>query len=123
MPQAIEVEAQSEQRRLTLLHGQSASRCSCREFAFDDGENCFHLGSLAVELLRKMSPHLSTNSHSTAAAPLGRDDAARSEPLTNVLMVLFGVKFGVGQHQPDRRDATGRIDQPRQSLGNHTTVA
>lgn len=43
------------------------------------------------------SAHLSADSHVPASAPLGREDAARSELLANVMMVLYGVKFGVGK--------------------------
>ena len=81
MPQAIEVVGQSEQGGLTLLHGQATSRGAGGEFAFDDGEDRFHLGSLPVGLLRKPPPHLSANAHATAATTGGWNDAARPQPL------------------------------------------
>jgi len=48
-----------------------------------------------------------------AAAALGRDDAVRSDLFANVPMVLFGVKFGIGQYQANRRGFASRIDQIR----------
>ena len=111
MPQAIEVVGQSEQGGLALLHRQATSRGAGGEFAFDDGEDRFHLGSLPVGLLRKSPAHLSANAHATAATTRGWNDAARSQPFANVSMVLFGVKFGVGQHQADWRNSVGRIHQ------------
>jgi len=78
VPQAVEIEGQSQQGCLALLHWQAASRHPGREFAFDDGEDRFHLGPLPVDFLRESSPHLSADAYATAPATLGRDDAARS---------------------------------------------
>ena len=120
VPQAIEVVGQPEQGGLALLHRQATSRGTGGEFAFDDGEDRFHLGSLPVGLLRKPPPHLSANAHATVATTFGLDDAMRSQLFANVPMVLFGVKFGIGQHQANRRDPPWPHPASRADSGNRS---
>lgn len=114
MPQAVEVESQSEKQRLAGLRGQAAPWRSRREFALDDREDRLDLGALSVDASRKVPAHLSANSHAAAASSFRGDDAARSQSLTNVLVVGFGVEFGVGQQQADGRHPSRRVGQARQ---------
>src|SRR5690242_812156 len=61
MFQAVEVEGQAKEQRLTDLHGQSATGCFGGEFAFDDREHRFYFGAWSVQLARKFAVHQITD--------------------------------------------------------------
>ena len=62
MPQAIQIETQSEQQGLTFLRAQRAARRTSRELAFHRTEQALDQGSAPVEASRKGSPHLGAHS-------------------------------------------------------------
>ncbi len=87
MPQAVQIETQTEQQGLAHLHGQTATQGPRRELTFDRGGDALDQCTLAVELSRERSPHLRTHSANAPgflAAP-GRDQALCSEPLADKL--------------------------------------
>src|SRR3984893_11676863 len=112
MPQAIEIETQSEQQSLTLLRAQRAARSAGRELAFHRTEQALDQGSAPVELLRKGSPHLGAHSMDAPGflSTLGGNHALRSELLADISVIPLAVEFGVGQHQPDARLLGSRFD-------------
>jgi hypothetical protein len=52
MFQAIQIETQSEQQDLTLLHTQRTTRCTSREFPFHGREQAFDQEAAAVGFTR-----------------------------------------------------------------------
>ena len=112
MPQAIQIETQSEQQGLTLLRAQRAARRTSREFAFDRTEQALDQGSAPVDPSRKCSSHFGAHSMDAPGflSALGGDHALRPELLPDVGVILFAVEFGVGQHQPDARLLGSRLD-------------
>ncbi|HXN25188.1 MAG TPA: hypothetical protein VOA41_20835 [Candidatus Dormibacteraeota bacterium] len=75
MPQAIQIETQSEQQGLTYLHAQGATWRASRELALHRGKHALDQSAAPVELPRKRPPHLGPNSaHSPRFLPtLGGD--------------------------------------------------
>ena len=116
MPQAIQIETQAEQKSLTLLHGQRATRGASRELAFHRGEEGFDQSPAPVELTRKRSPHLCAHAVDAPGflPALGGDHTLRAELLPDVGVIPFAVELGVGQHQPDPCLLGSRLDDRRQ---------
>src|SRR6266567_207880 len=81
MPQAIQVEAQSEQRGLAHLQWERATGRTRRELARHGGEHGFDQGTAPVELSREHPPHFGTHSaHPPGFLPtLGGDHALGPE--------------------------------------------
>src|ERR1700723_2498759 len=100
MPQAVQIETQSEQQGLTLLRAQRATRRTGRELAFYRTEKALDQGSAPVEPSRKGSPHLGAYSMNAPGflSALGGDHALRPELFPDVGVIPFAVELGVGQH-------------------------
>src|ERR1700682_602774 len=105
MPQAVQIETQSEQQGLTLLRVQRATRRAGRELAFYRTEKALDQGSASVKPSRKGSPHFGAHSMDAPGflSTLGGDHAVCSELLADIGVIPFAVELGVGQHQPDAR--------------------
>ncbi len=90
MPQAIQIETQSEQQRLALLCAQRAARRAGRELAFHRTEKALDQGSAPVEPSRKCSPHLGAHSMDAPSflPAFGGDHALCPEWLSDVGMIL-----------------------------------
>src|SRR3990172_11311624 len=115
-PQAIEVVGDAEQQGLANLRCQAAPRSARRKLAFDHRENSFHLGAWPIVFLWKGPVHLvPKGSLGNAPARVGWDDTPRAQALSNVLVVGFGIEFGIPQHHSDGYASSCRIHQPRQS--------
>ena len=112
MPQAIQIETQSEQEGLALLRVQRAAGRTGRELAFHRTEQALDQGSSPVEPSRKCSPHLGAHSMNAPGflSALGRDHTLRSELLADIGVIPLAVELGVGQHQPDARLLGSRFD-------------
>jgi hypothetical protein len=112
MPQAIEVETQTEQQGLTLLRAQRAAGRTSRELALYRTEQALDQSAAAIEPSRERLPHLGTNSvHSPRFLPaFGGDHALRPQLLADIGVIPLAVEFGVGQHQPDARLLGSRLD-------------
>src|SRR5258708_38232272 len=112
MPQAVQIETQSEQQGLTLLRAQRATRRAGRELAFYRTEQALDQGSAPVEPSRKCSPHLGAHSMNTPGflSALGGDHALRPELFPDVGVIPFAVELGVGQDQPNARLLGSRLD-------------
>ena len=100
MPQAIQIETQSEQQSWTLLRVQRAARRASRELALHRTEKAFDQRSTPVEPSRKCSPHLGADSVYAPGflSALGGDHALRPQMLPDVGMIPFAGEFGVGQY-------------------------
>ena len=105
MPQAIQVETQSEQQGLALLHGQQPAGRAGREFAFHRREDALDQSTAPIKAARKCPPHFGSHpAHSPGFLPtFRRDHTLRSESLPDVGVVPLAVEFGIGQHQTDPR--------------------
>src|SRR6202165_589107 len=112
MPQAVQIETQSEQQSLTLLRVQRTAWRTSREFAFDRTEQALDQGSAAVEPLRECSPHLGAHSMNTPGflSALGGDHALRPELFPDVGVIPLAVELGVGQDQPNACLFGSRLD-------------
>ena len=100
MPQAIQIETQSEQQGLTLLRAQRVARRTGRELALHRTEQALDQRSASVEASRECSSHFGAHSMDALRflSTLGGNHTARPE-----LFPDTAVEFGVGQHQPDAR--------------------
>src|SRR6516165_5406632 len=112
MPQAIQIEAQSEQKSLAHLGAQRSTRGTSRELSFDRGKYALDQCAASIDSLRKGPPHFGTHA---AQAPsflsaFGRDHALRSKFLPNVGVISLAVELGVGQHQADGCLLRSRFD-------------
>ena len=116
MPQAIEVETQSEQQGLAHLHPERAAGRPSRELALHRREHRFDQGAAPVELSRKRPPHFGPHSaHPPGLLPtLGRDHAPGPQWAPEVGMIPLAIEFGVGQHHSDARLLGSRFAQARQ---------
>src|SRR5580693_4792131 len=123
MPQAVQIETQSEQQGLTLLRAQRATRRTGRELAFYRTEKALDQGSAPVEPSRKGSPHLGAHSMNAPGflSALGGDHALRPELFPDVGVIPFAVELGVGQHQPDARLLGSRFDDCGANSHNRST--
>ena len=103
MPQAIQIETQSEQQGLAHLHAQRAAWCTGGELSLHRREDTLDQGAASIQPSRKRPPHLSADSLDAPSlvATLGRDHALCSELPANIGMISLAVEFGVGQHQSD----------------------
>src|SRR5579862_3543796 len=112
MPQAIQIETQSEQPSLALLRAQRTARRTGRELALHRTEQALDQRSASVEALRECSSHFGAHSMNTPGflSALGRDHAPRPELLSDVGVIPFAVEFGVGQHQADACWLGSRFD-------------
>src|SRR5580704_251290 len=100
MPQAVQIETQSEQQGLTLLRAQRAARRTSREFAFHRTEQALDQRSTPIEPSRECAPHLGAHSMDAPGFlfTLGRDYTLRPELLPDVGVIALAVELGVGQH-------------------------
>src|SRR5450759_4619948 len=98
MPQAIQIETQSEQQGLTLLRVQRAARSTGRELAFHRTEQALDQGSASVEPSRKCSSHFGAHSMDAPGflSTLGRDHTLRPKLLPDVGVIPLAVELGVG---------------------------
>jgi hypothetical protein len=98
MPQAIQIETQSEQQSLTLLRSQRAAWGTGRELALDRTEQALDQGSTLVESSWKCSSHLGSHSMNAPGflSALGRDHTLRPELLADIGVIPLAVEFGVG---------------------------
>ena len=116
MFQAIQIETQSEQQGLTLLHRQRTAWRTGRELALHRREQALDQSAASVNSSWERSAHL--GAHSVDAprflSALGRDHALRPELLPNVGVISLAVEFGIGQHQPDARLLPSSLDHGRQ---------
>src|SRR5487761_257923 len=98
MPQAVEVETQSEQESLARLHPERATGRASRELALYRRERCFDQGAAPVEPSRERPPHLGTHSAHPPGflATLGGNHALGAEPLTDISVIPLAVELGVG---------------------------
>src|SRR5579864_8510104 len=112
MPQAVEIETQSEEQSLTLLCAQRTTGRSGRELAFHRTEHALDQGSAPVESSRKYSPHLGAHPMDAPAflSALGGNHTVGPELLPDVGVIPLAVELGVGQHQPDARLLGSRFD-------------
>jgi hypothetical protein len=103
MPQAVQVETQSEQQGLAHLHAERVTGRASRELALHRREHRFDQGAAPVELSRKSPPHFGTHpAHPPSLLPtLGRDRALGPAPPADRRVIPLAVELGVGQHQPD----------------------
>src|ERR1700730_6210311 len=116
MPQAVQIETQSEQQSLTLLRVQRAARSAGRELALDRTEQALDQRSASVEASRERSPHFGADFMNMPGflSAFGRDHALRPELLPDVGVIPLAVELGVGQHQPDARLLGGGFDDSGQ---------
>ena len=116
MPQAVQVETQSEQQGLARLHPERAAGCASRELALHRREHRFDQGAAPVELSRERPPHFGTHSaHSPSLLPtLGWDHALGPELSADISVIPLAVELGVGQHHSDARLLGSRFDHRRQ---------
>src|SRR5579863_3390452 len=105
MPQAIEVETQSEQRGLALLCVQRAAGGASRELALHRTEQALDQSTAAIEASRERSSHLGTHPVDAPGflSALGGDHTLRPELATDVSVIPLAVELGVSQHQADTR--------------------
>ncbi len=105
MLQAVEVEAQPEQKGLTHLFLKRATGHPSRKLSLHGREKRFDESTAPIELLRKRPPHVGAYSAQALGflPALGRNHAARSKSLPDESVVPLAVEFCVGQHQPDAR--------------------
>src|ERR1700675_3473131 len=105
MPQAIQIETQSEQQGLTLLRAQRTAGRASGELALHRTEQTLDQSTAPVEPSWKCSPHLGTHSVDAPRflAALGGDHALRPELAPDVGVISLAVELGVGQHQADAR--------------------
>jgi hypothetical protein len=112
MPQAIQIETESEEQGLTLLSAQGTTWCTRRELALDRRKQTLEQSTAPVHSSWEFPTHLGT--HSVAApgflAALGGDHALRPELLSDVSRISLAIEFGVGQHQPDARLLGSHLD-------------
>ena len=113
MPQAIEIVGKAEEEGLANLDRQATPR-GARKLAFDHRKDGFHLAVLPVRFFRKGAVHLVANGAVGDAPALGGNDAPGSQVLPNVLVVGFGVKLCIRQHQADGCTASRHVQQARQ---------
>src|SRR5579864_9235838 len=116
MPQAVQIETQSEQQGLTLLRTQRAARRTSRELALHRTEKALDQGSAPVKPSRKCTPHLGAHPMNAPGflSALGGDHTLRPELLPDVGVIPLAVELGVGQHQADARLLGSRFDHGRQ---------
>src|SRR5487761_352024 len=74
MPQAVEVETQSEQESLARLHPERATGRASRELALYRREQCFDQGAAPVEPSRERPPHLGFAKSPVLVAHQTQDD-------------------------------------------------
>ena len=112
MPQAIQIETQSEQQSLTLLCAQRAAGRSGRKLAFHRGEQALNQSATAVKPLREGTSHLGAHAMHTPGflSAFGGDHALRPELFPDVGVIPLAVELGVGQHQPDARILRSGLD-------------
>jgi hypothetical protein len=101
MPQAVEIEGQTEQQGLANLGREAATRCFRGELAFDDREHRFYFGAWPIQFVRKLTVHLVANFFVGDAAPASGNDTACSHRGADVPVIVFRVELRVGQHQAD----------------------
>ena len=102
MPQAIQVETQSEQQGVAPLRAQRTSRRMSGRRALHRAEQNLDQGTAPIELLRERPPHIGTHSTDTPVFFSGRrrNHAPRPELLSDLGVIAVTVEFSVGQHQP-----------------------
>src|SRR5579862_7777885 len=99
MPQAIEIETQSEQQSLTHLDMQRSAGCTSREFAFHRTEQALDQRSAPIEPSWKCSTHFGAHSVDAPGflSALGGDHTLRPELLADIGVIPLAVELGVGQ--------------------------
>src|ERR1700721_1495562 len=112
MPQAVQIETQSEEQSLTLLCAQRTTGRAGREIGFNRTEHALDQGSTPVNPSRKCSPHLGAHSMDAPGllSTLGGNHTLRPELLPDVGVIPLAVELSVGQHQPDPRLLGSRFD-------------
>ena len=90
MPQAVQVETQSEQQGLARLHPERAAGGASRELALHRREHRFDQGAAPVELWRERPPHFGAHSaHPPGFLPtLGGDHALGPELPADIRSVI-----------------------------------
>jgi hypothetical protein len=116
MPQAIEIETQTEQHGLAHLRGQRAARSSSRELAFDRRKQALDQGLAPIKSLRKRSVHLGSYSMDAPGflSAFGGNDTLSPELSPDVGVVAFAVEFGVSEKKPDGRSLGSGLDDSGQ---------
>ena len=111
--EAGEVVGQAQQQGLASLQEQTSPRGTGGELAFHGGEEGFQQCSPRILSAEKSSPHCGAHAVDPPAllAALGRDEAAGTELLTDIGMVAFTVKRGVGEHLSEASHVAGRLQQ------------
>jgi hypothetical protein len=116
MPQATEIETQSEEQGLTLLHRQRATGRASREPALHQDKQALDQRSVPIERSRKRPAHLSA--HPVGAAgflpAFGGNHSLSPELLPDIDVIPFAIELCVGQDQPDARLLGSRLDDRRQ---------
>ncbi len=98
MPQAVQIETQSEQQGLTLLRAQRATRRAGRELALYRTEQTLDQGSTPVKPSRKCSSHLGADSMNVPGFLSALRQGSRSAP-----RVVSGCKCGSSRCRTRRR--------------------